>query len=40
MERFEFITTDYFDKTVEFKKEPEAEQFRQSLKIKDTVLTY
>ncbi|EPB8219085.1 DUF4041 domain-containing protein [Clostridium perfringens] len=40
LEEIEKVVKENFDKTVEFKKEPEAEQFRQSLKIKDTVLTY
>lgn len=40
LEEVEKVVKENFDKTVEFKKEPEAEQFRQSLKIKDTVLTY
>ncbi|WP_270550259.1 DUF4041 domain-containing protein [Clostridium perfringens] len=40
VEEIEKVVKENFDKTVEFKKEPEAEQFRQSLKIKDTVLTY
>ncbi|EGS5729685.1 DUF4041 domain-containing protein, partial [Clostridium perfringens] len=38
LEEIEKVVKENFDKTVEFKKEPEAEQFRQSLKIKDTVL--
>lgn len=40
LEEIEKVVKENFDKTVEFKKEPEAEQFRQSLKIKDTVVTY
>ncbi|MDK0750123.1 DUF4041 domain-containing protein [Clostridium perfringens] len=40
LEEIEKVVKENFDKTVEFKKEPEADQFRQSLKIKDTVLTY
>lgn len=40
LEEIEKVVKENFDKTVEFKKDPEAEQFRQSLKIKDTVLTY
>lgn len=40
LEEIEKVVKENFDKTVEFKKESEAEQFRQSLKIKDTVLTY
>lgn len=40
LEEIEKVVKENFDKTVEFKKEPEAEQFRQSLKMKDTVLTY
>ncbi|ABG86999.1 DUF4041 domain-containing protein [Clostridium perfringens] len=40
LEEIEKVVKENFDKTVEFKKEPEAEQFRQSLKIKDTILTY
>ena len=40
LEEIEKVVKENFDKTVEFKKEPEAEQFRQSLKIKDIVLTY
>lgn len=40
LDEIEKVVKENFDKTVEFKKEPEAEQFRQSLKMKDTVLTY
>ncbi|MDK0655844.1 DUF4041 domain-containing protein [Clostridium perfringens] len=34
LEEIEKVVKENFDKTVEFKKEPEAEQFRQSLKIR------
>ncbi|WP_243283516.1 GIY-YIG nuclease family protein [Clostridium perfringens] len=40
LEEIEKVVKENFDKTVELKKESEAEQFRQSLKIKDTVLAY